>query len=187
MRRLVVALAFLAGALLEASPANADVLWSRRATDPDDIPCVSAFYHHCFGFDVLGTGIRIQQTDDGRHYLIVRLRTHERHKVDSGYRSLIALDVRGDERPDRLVYLNNPWPVTGAEGNDCGVRFASPGSPWHGGVFRTRHHRQVATCRFPLWRFAPDKRPFRWRVNTDSMFPQPYPTLDHAPNDGWYP
>ncbi len=149
---MMAVLAIILGAALYATPADANVVWSERAFDPDDLACHPAFYHHCFGFDVLGSGLRIKRADDGRRYLIIRLRTRETHQIDTYYRSLVALDARGNDGRDFLVYLNNPWPVTGEDDNGCAVRLSSPGSAWHRGVFRQRRHQQIATCRLPLWR-----------------------------------
>jgi hypothetical protein len=180
---MLVFVAIILGTLL-APNARADILWTRRGMDPLDVPCIQG--QQCLGFDVRSTAVRIVRGDDGRR-LIVRLRSYERS--NENWKSVVALDTRAGPREDRLVFLNIPL---GAKQpgvhSGCGVRRpAQPGSEWRMGVYRLHQNGRVATCRLPLRWFAPDKRPIRWHVTTDYMFPEPYSLTDHAPDHGWYP
>jgi hypothetical protein len=182
---LCVFVAIILGTLL-APNARADILWMRRGTDPLDVPCLQG--PQCLGFDVQSTALRIVRVDDGRR-LIVRLRSYERNDLNEDWKSLVALDTRAGLKEDRLVFLNIPL---GAKQpgvhSGCGVRRpAQPGSEWRMGVYRLHQNGKVATCRLPLRWFAPDKRPIRWHVTTDNMFPEPASLIDHAPDHGWYP
>ncbi len=184
--RSVVTLAVMLFMVL-ASTARADVLWIGAGTDPSDIAfCGSADKTPpCLGFDIRSTAVRIVRADNGRRYLIVSLRSYTR--PNNGWKSMVWLDTRGDRRADRRVFLNNPLYAAMPQPLRCAVNLAERGSKWRGGIYRVRTHGKVASCRFPVWRFAPHKRPIRWHVTTNYLFPEPFRTLDLAPDLGWYP
>lgn len=86
------------------------------------------------------------------------------------------------------AFLNYPLGAVMAQGERCGIKRAEPDSESRRGVYRTRRNGEVATCRFPLEWLAPTKRPIRWHVTTDWMFPEPASMIDRAPGGhGWYP
>ena len=187
--RVFVVLAATVATLLP-SAAVADVGWVRSGTDPPDIEwCVEPpdpEERHCTGFDVRSSTVRIFRSDGGRRFLRITLRAHSR--PFGAWMSGVALDTRGGGRVDRIAYLNYPLGAFMPTFRRCGIRRAEPDSESRRGVYRTRSHGEVATCRFPLEWLAPTKRPIRWHVSTNWMFPEPVSMVDRAPGaHGWYP
>jgi hypothetical protein len=179
LRTIVALVAILVTVL--PSPARAAVEWVRRGTDPADVNC--GYKGVCTGFDVLSSTVRILRTDEGRRFLTITLRA----RVSPGdWKSGIALDTRGNRRADRFAFLGNPLGAPMPQGNRCGVKRAGSDSEPRRGAYSVRRLRKVQSCRFPLQWFAPTK-PIRWRVITEYHHPEPYSTIDRAPDRGWYP
>lgn len=139
----------------------------------------------CTGFDVRSSTVRIFRTDEGRRFLTITLRAHSR--PFDAWMSGVALDTRGDGRVDRIAFLNYPLGAVMPQGERCGIKRAEPDSEPREGVYLTRRHGEVATCRFPLEWLVPTKRPISWHVTTNWMFPEPASMIDRAPGRGWYP
>ena len=186
--RAIMAMAAMLATLLP-SAAKADVEWVRSGTDPPDIRwCVHPVdpeVRRCTGFDVGSSTVRIFRTDEGRRFLTITLRAHFR--PFGAWMSGVALDTRGGGRVDRIAFLNYPLGAPMPTFTRCGIKRAEPDSEPRKGVYLKRRHWEVATCRFPLKWLAPTKRPIRWAVITDWMFPEPASMKDRAPNQGWYP
>jgi hypothetical protein len=181
--RVVGVLAMLFGLL--PSTALAEVEWVESGTDPLDVPCVAPGEGRCTGFDVRSTTVRIFRTDEGRRFLTITLRAHQR--PFDAWMSGVAIDTRGGRKADRIAFLNLPLGAVMPQFERCGIKRAEPDAEPRQGVYRVRRHGEVATCRFPLGWLAPTKRPVRWHVTTNWMFPEPASMIDRAPDRGWYP
>jgi hypothetical protein len=172
-------------ALVLPGTAAADVRWARRGTDPSDITCAPVTGDPCLGFDVASTSVRITRRHDGRRWIVLVLRAHSR-PLD-GWTSRIALDTRGGTHLDHRAFLNNPLNAAQPQRKRCEIRRAAPDGENRRGRYTVRRQGRIAKCRFPLRWVAPDKRPIRWHVTTDWIFPEVIRTRDRAPNHGWYP
>jgi hypothetical protein len=187
MRRLgAICFAFVILAVF-SSAASAEPRWVAREVDARDITrtpgCPDA--SPCYGWDIRTVTLKIWVAHDGRSYLTITLRSFS---PQGGFASGVALDSRGGPRADYRAYLNQPrraeeMPM-GPGHSRCGVRVARPESTIRHGSFRRLHDGSVATCRLPL-RWVKPTRSIRWRVWTDDLFPQPFPTLDRSPDSGW--
>ena len=182
--RAIMAVAAMVATLLP-STALADVDWVRSGTDPSDVPCVEPDDRRCTGFDVRTSTVRIFQSDEGRRFLTITLRAYSR--PFDAWMSGVALDTRGGGRVDRIAFLNYPLGAPMPTFTRCGIKRAEPDSEPRQGVYQKRRHGEVATCRFPLKWLAPTKRPIRWYVISNWMFPEPTSMKDRAPNHDWFP
>lgn len=180
-RRTIVAASIIVFGLVP-SAASADVRWLSRETDPRELP---GGFLPVPGWDIRSVTLRIRVADDGRRYLTISLRSYD---PQGGFVSGFALDTRGDAKADYRGYLDQARPADQTPGGPgpprCGVRVARPDSHIQLGSYRTLKRGSVATCRL-LLRWVETTKLIRWRVWTDDLFPQPYPTLDRAPDRGW--
>lgn len=125
--------------------------------------------------DIRSATRKVRQTDDGRRFLSVTIRSYEPVMRRDAWVGKIWLDSRGDNRADhRLVFRTFMVSRCGVD-DRMGMRI---------GHLRLTDH--AATCIVPLRFLEPTKR-IRWRVQTAYYFPEPYSTVDVAPNGGgWY-
>lgn len=183
-RGAIVAAAIIVLGLLP-STASAEVRWLRREFDPRDLPSCGPDCLPVPGWDVRSVTLRIRLADNGRRYLTITLRSYD---PQGGFASGIALDTKGGPRADFRAYLDQARTAdelpAGPGRARCGVRPARPESDIRRGAFRHFNDGSVATCRLPL-RWVEPTRSIRWHVWTRDLFPQPWPTLDRAPDRGW--
>ncbi len=183
--KLRVVIALTVTVVLLPLTAHASIGWGETGRDPADLGCPDDGEPPCLGFDIRSTSLRIVGVDGGRRYLTITLRSYDRPL--RGWLSGITIDASGGPKPDRRAFLSNPLGASMPQTVRCGIKTADPESKWREGDYRVRRKGTVASCRVPLRWVAPTKRPIRWHVRTDWVFPEPFSLLDRAPDHGWYP